>query len=855
MGDLDMPEADWTARQICDRAGAVVVSVDYRLCVGGVTYPVPHDDVVAAVRWVRDNAGRLGIDRGRISLGGASAGGNLATGAALRLRDDDGWLPAALLLAYTTAHAVVPPASASLAAADGRGPAGCSASCPRTAAASPRTTSAGRASRADGYAMPGQRRARRALPRRCCSTPSTTTCALRRGRSPPSSRVAGVDVRQVIVRGMLHGFLNLHAGIEPVDAGAGPDGRGRPDGVGARAGPRVTPNPLLPGFNPDPSIVRVDGVYYLVTSTFEYLPGLPVYRSTDLVEWTQIGNVATRPEQVELEQVPTPGGVWAPTIRYRDGIFYVIVTVMLGGRGCVVFTATDPAGPWSDGTPIPAVDGIDPDLAWDDDGTAYVTFAGFPHADPAGARRPGHRRGAGGAARRCGRAPACTPPEAPHLYRRGDHWYLLIAEGGTDRGHARQHRPRPVAEGPWEGNPANPVLTRPRHRPRCRTWATPTWSRPRTAAPRWCCSASGPSGFGASVLPAGPGDVPRPPCAGSTAGRRPTWSTPHRHAGTRSVFDFDLTRALDDPAWLAVRRTPAEVAAVADGRLAITGDGSTLDDPRPWFLGRRQRHLTATVSTRVDASAGTGGLAARYDEEHWFALEAAGDGTATTVTARAALAGLDQHLDAPSCPAGEVELRIEIERPPTGFVADAAGGDRIRLVAGGRRVLAEFDGRYWTFEVAKSFTGRVSGSTPPRAPSRSPTSATAAPTTSPRRPPHEHLVPRRLPLGRRHRRPPGRGRQRQQRPLGDGARAALAVRRAQRRRLRLLPPLARGPGPGRRRRAEHLPVQPRVEPDRARGGRVLPRRPRPLPADGRRLPRPRARPRSSRSCTSRCRAG
>src|SRR3954463_11038457 len=77
MGDLNMPEADWTARQICARAGAVVVSVDYRLCNGGVPYPVPHDDVVAAARWVRANTGPLGIDAGRISLGGASAGGNL----------------------------------------------------------------------------------------------------------------------------------------------------------------------------------------------------------------------------------------------------------------------------------------------------------------------------------------------------------------------------------------------------------------------------------------------------------------------------------------------------------------------------------------------------------------------------------------------------------------------------------------------------------------------------------------------------------------------------------------------------------------------------------------------------------
>ena len=142
----------------------------------------------------------------------------------------------------------------------------------------------------------------------------------------------------------------------------------------------------LPGFHPDPSVVRVGGVYYLVTSSFEYLPALPIYRSTDLFGWEPIGHVAPRPEQVGLEDVPTPGGVWAPTIRYRDGVFFVVVTVFLGGRGCVVFTATDPAGPWSDGTPVPAVDGIDPDLAWDDENDALIismtlTSAGCPLTD------------------------------------------------------------------------------------------------------------------------------------------------------------------------------------------------------------------------------------------------------------------------------------------------------------------------------------------------------------------------------------------------------------------------------------------------------------------------------------------
>jgi acetyl esterase len=215
MGDLDMPEADWTARQICERAGAVVVSVDYRLCVGGVTYPVPHDDVVAAVRWARDNAVPLGVHADRISLGGASAGGNLATGAALRLRDDDGWVPAALLLAYTTFHAVVPPASAGLAPL--------LPEIPRLLRFLPEDRRGitenylgGPASRADGYAMPGGAVLEGLCPVLLLNSEYDdlrASAELFAGQLA----VAGVDVRQVLVREMLHGFLNLHAGIEPID--------------------------------------------------------------------------------------------------------------------------------------------------------------------------------------------------------------------------------------------------------------------------------------------------------------------------------------------------------------------------------------------------------------------------------------------------------------------------------------------------------------------------------------------------------------------------------------------------------------------------------------------------------------
>ncbi|MGY1835986.1 alpha/beta hydrolase [Blastococcus sp. SYSU DS0510] len=215
MGDLDMPEADWTARQVCARAGAVVVSVDYRLCVGGVTYPVPHDDVVAAVRWVRENAADLGVDAGRVSLGGASAGGNLATGAALKLRDEDGWVPATLLLAYTTLHAVVPPASASLAPLLDEIPL-LLRFLPETRRGITENYLGGPASTADGYAMPGNAVLEGLCPVLLLNSEYDDLRASAEVFAGQLAR-AGVDVRQVLVPGMLHGFLNLHAGVEAVD--------------------------------------------------------------------------------------------------------------------------------------------------------------------------------------------------------------------------------------------------------------------------------------------------------------------------------------------------------------------------------------------------------------------------------------------------------------------------------------------------------------------------------------------------------------------------------------------------------------------------------------------------------------
>jgi len=480
------------------------------------------------------------------------------------------------------------------------------------------------------------------------------------------------------------------------------------------------PNPLVPGFNPDPSVVVVDGTYYLVTSTFEYLPGIPVYRSTDLIEWTHVGNVATRPEQVAVEDAPTGGGVWAPTIRHRDGVYYVIVTIAMSPRGCVVFTATDPAGPWSDGTTIDGVGGIDPDLAWDDDGNAHVTYSGLvtfgeelgKHLGIQQVRVDLEAGKALEAPRSLWSGTGLKFPEAPHVYRRGEYWYLMIAEGGTERGHGVSFARGPSIEGPFEGHPSNPVLSaRSTSRPIQNTGHADLVDTPEDGSalvmlgmrPLGATQSFSPLGRETFITDVAWADGwPQP---------EPVLLAP-RTGVEVEAFDFADPSSLDDPGWLAVRTLPTEVASLTTtpGRLTIVADGSTLDDAHPRFVGRRQRHIRSAVSTIVDASSGAGGLAFRYDEQHHVSLEARG-GETTRVTALATVAGLRQSWSA-DLTGPQVELRIEMTPPAVGYSAEAMGGDRIRLVAsagGDEIVLAELDGRFWTAETTASFTGRVVG--------------------------------------------------------------------------------------------------------------------------------------------------
>lgn len=473
-------------------------------------------------------------------------------------------------------------------------------------------------------------------------------------------------------------------------------------------------NPILPGFNPDPSVVYVDGVYYLVTSSFEYLPGLPIYRSTDLSDWTLIGHVVTRDSQVGIAASPTPGGVWAPTIRFRDGIFYVIVSVMFNARGCVVFTSDNPGSTWSEGVELPAIDGIDPDLAWGDDGVAYVTYSVMGE----GIRQVRVDLETGDALeepREIWSGTGLLAPEGPHLYQRGNDWYLLIAEGGTERGHAVSIARGPAPSGPFSGCPDNPVLS-------ARSTGNAVQNvghadLVETPHGRTALIALGvrPLGFTRAFSPLGRETFL------TTVEWVDGWPKP-APVSVPAAKDCEISEVLDgtstfdEAGWMAVRRLPSEVGTIdTSGRVVLTGEFD-LHDMQPSFVGRRQQHLAVDFSAVVDASAGIGGLAARNTEVHWLDISASADGERTHVVARAALAGFAASWQA-DLPAGEVILRIRTSLPAQERDKLETGADRISLVAApishpaAEVVLAVIDGRYWSFETTESFTGRVLGLT------------------------------------------------------------------------------------------------------------------------------------------------
>ncbi len=216
-------------------------------------------------------------------------------------------------------------------------------------------------------------------------------------------------------------------------------------------------NPILTGFHPDPTICRVGEDYYLATSSFEYFPGVPLFHSRDLAHWRPIGHALTRRSQLDLSRIGSSSGIFAPTLRHFGGKFYLFTT-NVGGGGHFYVTADTPESPWSEPVPIEGP-GFDPDIFVDHDGTAYFCREDMEKGgihqwrlDLTTGRLLGEERviWTGHEDRLC---------EGPHLYRIGEWYVLLAAEGGTHRGHmvvaGRSRSPK----GPFESCPHNPILT------------------------------------------------------------------------------------------------------------------------------------------------------------------------------------------------------------------------------------------------------------------------------------------------------------------------------------------------------------------------------------------------------------
>lgn len=213
-------------------------------------------------------------------------------------------------------------------------------------------------------------------------------------------------------------------------------------------------NPIIPGFHPDPSICKAGDDYYLVNSSFQFFPGVPLFHSKDLVHWEQIGNCLTRPSQVSLTNANAGGGIFAPTIRYQDGVFYMITT-NVSGKGNFVVHTTDPRGEWSEPVWLEQ-GGIDPSLYFEDGKCFMVSnpdgYINLCEIDPMTGKQltPSKRiwDGTGG-----------RYPEGPHLYKKDGWYYLLISEGGTELAHKVTIARSRYMDGPYRPNPANPILT------------------------------------------------------------------------------------------------------------------------------------------------------------------------------------------------------------------------------------------------------------------------------------------------------------------------------------------------------------------------------------------------------------
>jgi alpha-N-arabinofuranosidase len=492
----------------------------------------------------------------------------------------------------------------------------------------------------------------------------------------------------------------------------------------AGAADRVTSfqNPVVPGFHPDPSVVRVGSDYYLVTSSFEFFPGVPVFHSRDLVHWRQLGHALTRESQLPLARARTSGGIYAPTIRHHAGTFYVITTNVDGGGNFYV-TAKDPAGPWSEPVWIREQGGIDPSLFFDEDGTAYLTTNG-------GAPGGSGPRGIYQSTIDLATGRLLTPPrhvwggtgsrypEGPHLYKIGGRYYLMISEGGTEYGHmvtiARSDSPW----GPFEPCPGNPFFT---HRATEMDvaiqgtghadlvqdheggwWMVFLAFRP---VGGWYWHHLGRETFLAPVA----WDAQGWPVVNEAKVVSPSMSVrglpahPWPPPPVRDDFASPL-----GPEWTYLRN-PAKASYSLDERpgwLTLRGTAVSLDaTASPTWVGRRQQHLSCTAGARLDFVPGRdgeeAGLTVYRNPEHRYEIAVGRAGGRRRVFVRQTIGPSLQAITASAPVEGDGPVVLRVEAKPEAYSFSFGLGEAPSTWT----PLGTTPTRFLSTEVAGGFTG------------------------------------------------------------------------------------------------------------------------------------------------------
>lgn len=459
-------------------------------------------------------------------------------------------------------------------------------------------------------------------------------------------------------------------------------------------------NPILPGCHPDPSICRVGADYYLVTSTFEYFPGLPVFHSTDLAHWEPLGHVIDRAGQLDYSGIASSGGLYAPTIRHHDGRFWVVCTLVdredASRGGNFLVTATDPAGPWSDPVWLDA-DGIDPSLFFDDDGRAWLhgtrlapepqwpdqTEVWVRELDLTTLALVGPRTVIWN-----GAMLGAVWAEGPHLYKIDGTYYLLAAEGGTDFHHCVCVARSASVTGPYESNRCNPVLTH-RHLGRgADVVGVGHADLVQAGDGNWWAVFLGMRPYGGYHYPLGRETFLVPvvfedawpvfmPGVGSVPGQVqvPFASPRERGPGRDGPTTGPIPPA--DLRWTSLRG-PASAFATPSGtgwRLRLTPE-SLLDPVTPAFLGVRQQHRDLDVRVPLRASLRPGeetGLVVRQSEQDHVRLAVVGEPDGTRVVrAIHRRAGVESVLG--EAAAGDlIELGLRIRGQDYGLLVDGTG--------------------------------------------------------------------------------------------------------------------------------------------------------------------------------------